>query len=365
MKIQFRIPLFLLSLLIATGCNKDNPSEPEGKYKVIGKIVLDDQPLVGATVQIDSILNWTTQTDEGGEFEISGVTGGKHLFTTYKQIVDEKVVAKRDYILVSEDVTDVGTITLPTPPQMYAIDSTNVSWEIVPLYWSRSIDPEFREYKLYRRDTPGLDETTGELIFVSTSISDTHFVDTKFETGRTYYYRVYILSAFGKMGGSNLVHVQTPLRNFVQNGGFEQTHDGIHPDYWEHAFNPPQADFRIDSMTVVEGKYSVQCQREDSQYLGATFKHTINGENLTPASKYRISVFMKSETNESLYFLLRDYKELHIYEPNNSNTEWKEFSREFVMPNGVYRLDLFLGMSEEPVGDKIGWFDNVSITLVE
>lgn len=365
MKSHFKILLIFFSLLFAVNCNKDSPIEPEGNYKVVGKIVLDGQPLEGATVQIDSILNWTTQTDIGGDFEIAGVTGGKHLFTTSKQIGDDKVVAKKDYIFLSKEVTDVGTIRLPTPPQMYEIDSTNVSWDKVPIYWSHSIDPEFREYKLYRRDTPGLDETTGELIFVSTSISDTHFVDTKFETGRTYYYRVYILSAFGKMGGSNLVQIKTPLRNFVENGGFEQTSDGIHPDCWEHAFEPPQAEFQVDSITVFQGKYSLHCFRENDQYSDATFKHTIKGENLQPGSRYKISVFMKSEGSELLYFMIRDYKELHIYEPNNSNTEWKEFSREFVMPGDVYRLDLFLGIDHDPAGDKSGWFDNVSITLVE
>ena len=36
---------------------------------------------------------------------------------------------------------------------------------------------DFREYKVYRRDSPGIDETSGELIFVSTARAQTTFLD--------------------------------------------------------------------------------------------------------------------------------------------------------------------------------------------
>ena len=104
---------------------------------------------------------------------------------------------------------------------MYDIDSMNTTHEKVPLRWSLANGPEFREYKVYRRDNPGLDEDTGELIFVSTSIKDTTFVDTPSSTATIYYYRVYVLSAYGKLGGSNLVNTEVPSKNLIQNPGFE------------------------------------------------------------------------------------------------------------------------------------------------
>jgi hypothetical protein len=80
------------------------------------------------------------------------------------------------------------------------------------LKWTKYSGADYREYKIYQHHTPGLDETTGELIYVTTNPSDTSFV-TKLPHSSEMYYRVFVLSETSLLAGSNLTKATTT--NFV------------------------------------------------------------------------------------------------------------------------------------------------------
>jgi hypothetical protein len=113
---------------------------------------------------------------------------------------------------------DVGTIALPAP---VALTSPEVSDRTVTLSWTSTDDPGFREYKIYRAISSGLDESTGELRHVETSRDATTYVDgagwedqpispgTPVRPDSHYYYRVFVLDEFGLLGGSNVVGART------------------------------------------------------------------------------------------------------------------------------------------------------------
>jgi hypothetical protein len=228
-------------VIVTASCNKDQiANTPSGSLSVRGVITVDNQAVKGATVQIDSILNWRTTTDDAGKFEIKDVSQGIHGFVVQKSLGDGKVVSQSTTISISGEDLDLGSIKLPLPSAMYPIDSSSVTISSVLLQWSTTTDEEFREYKLYRKEDPGLDETTGKLIYVTTSRIDTTFLDKDVVTSGTYYYRVFILSSFGKLGGSNLASATLPAINFILNPSFELSSNGLLPDNWEIIGNETQ-----------------------------------------------------------------------------------------------------------------------------
>lgn len=211
------IKYLLISLLLFLGCSEKS-TEPNDAFTVSGKVTNTQGPVANAEVSVDSSVNWETTTDNDGEFKISGVTRGEHLLKYGYTNTDGSFVEIEEDLTVNEDIV-LNNLRLPIPPHLE--DPTEVGVNSILLKWNSTDALDLREYKLYRRNTPGLDETTGELIFVSTSRNDTTFTDTELFSGQTYYYRVYIMNEFGSLGGSNIVNAQTIIGNIIPNGDFE------------------------------------------------------------------------------------------------------------------------------------------------
>ena len=125
---------------------------------------------------------------------------------------------------VNEDI-ELNDLRLPKAVILYeATGVTEIDSEIA---WSPTDDSEFREYKLYRHNTTGLDETTGLLIHVATSVNDTTFTDTDLTPLSDYYYRVFVLDDFGRIGGSNIIGITTEEAILLKNGGFESIENNV------------------------------------------------------------------------------------------------------------------------------------------
>ena len=122
---------------------------------VSGYVVNEGEPVDDVLVRIDDFENLSTTTDETGFFEISGVSQGE------KELRIEKTYK----LNINKDI-NLDALRLPAP---VLLDVDGTASEIsVPLRSSVSDDNDFREYKLYRHNTTGLDESTGTLLHVST-----------------------------------------------------------------------------------------------------------------------------------------------------------------------------------------------------
>ena len=82
----------------------------------------------------------------------------------------------------------IESLILPKGVQIF--EPENIGPNSMEIKWSATDANDFREYKLYRHISSGLDETTGTLVHVSTAISDTQFTDQGVNPVTTYYYRV-------------------------------------------------------------------------------------------------------------------------------------------------------------------------------
>lgn len=300
----------MVSLLTFLSCNSSS-SDPvstttqTGTYKVTGKITSDGTPVSGAVVQIGDVFNWKATTDANGKFEILNVAQGEYYFRAEKKYDDNRTIFKKSKIALQNELTDIGEIKLPDPITLYVLDTTSLSLHSVKITWSKSTDADFVEYKLYRRGDPGLDENTGELVYVSTNKNDTVFTDTGFRTGVSLYYRIYAITSADRYSGSNLKSATVPEVNLIINGNFETSTSGILPDFWLKNIvgNPTFNYFTVTPEAKHSGNYGLLISYDETQAYPPTGQagwggliQTLETGSFIPQEVYALSFWSKSVT---------------------------------------------------------------------
>ena len=242
--------ILILVGIIIIGCSNEATDPNDGLYSISGKVSNSYGPVSNAKVTVDNKINWETTTSSTGEFSISNVSSGDHILFVKKEGQDENFVEGNYPIYVNTNLT-LNNLILPIPVRLYP--PTNITQTEMTIIWNKTDAPDFREYKLYRKDTPGLDETTGELIFVSTSIEDTSFVDDNLIPYETYYYRVYLMNEFGRMGGSNIANAPTLGGNLIPDGSFDD------PTSFNNNWfiSSGDGDLIYDDSVKIDGNYSL------------------------------------------------------------------------------------------------------------
>jgi len=215
--LKYFIILIILGIIIL-GCSNETTDPNNGLYSISGKVSNSYGPVASAIVTVDKKLNWETTTSASGEFTISKISSGDHTLYIEKKGQDEDFVERNYPISVNTDLI-LNNLILPIPVTLFP--PTNISQTEMTILWNQTDVLDFREYKLYRNDSPGLDETTGELIYVSTSKNDTSFIVENLVPYGTYYYRVYLMNEFGRLGGSNIESATTLAGNLIPDGSFD------------------------------------------------------------------------------------------------------------------------------------------------
>ncbi len=286
--------LILFLLIVYAGCGK-SPNEPETKLFTVSGSVLNSQgPVNNVKVSVDNALNWTVTTSPTGEFQIQNVSEGKHDLYIEQINENESFVEKSTNISVYSDI-NLDALLLPRPVLLY--DPLDISMSTIKLTWDATDADDFYEYKLFRRDTPGLDETTGELIYVSTNRNDTTFTDKNLLSQQTYYYRVYLMNQYGRLGGSNIVNAQTIVGNLIPDGEFEDLNSLI--QNWNISRGSGSNYITtLDDNIKMEG-YSALYNRNPKAYTdGAINTYTMltlnKPVNLVPQITYKLSGWFKA-----------------------------------------------------------------------
>jgi len=202
-----KIILFSVIVLLLISCKKDNDV---GIYTVSGKISNIESG--GSVVQVslsNDQNNYITKPSASGDYAITNVKAGNYKLTV-SQDKSKGSVERTKNVTISGSSQSVNVL-LPDPVQIFCTDHPPTS---VTLKWTVSADSGYREYKVYRGVTSGLDETTGTLMHVTTVRTDTVFVDSgtamnSVSPNTDYYYRVFVTDDMGKIAGSNVLHVKT------------------------------------------------------------------------------------------------------------------------------------------------------------
>lgn len=214
---------FVIAIFFFAGCKKNETAT--GNYIVKGNL---QGNLSNVSVTLEGVATYKTITDNNGNFEIKGIEKGMY-FLNYKQVFSDSSFRANSLRLNITNDTSLTNLLLPAPVRMYA--ATGISSNSANLSWSKCFDPGFYEYKIYRKENSGLDETTGTLVHVSTNANDTSFADTNLSENSDYYYRVYVMNNYGKLGGSNLVNFNTLNGTYLLNGSFENFNGTVATDW--------------------------------------------------------------------------------------------------------------------------------------
>ncbi len=195
--------LFIVISLVS--CKKDTNTKDNGLYRIYGK-VLNIQP---SSSEIPITLsneqnNYITYITKSGEYEFQNIKAGEYKLNV-SQNVSEGSIEKTLKVSISES-DEMLNIPLPNPVQIFCTAHPSRS---ITLNWTKSLDPGYREYKIYKGYNTGLDETTGTLLHVATNASDTVYAINGVEPNSDHYYRVFVMDELGKIAGSNVLHVKT------------------------------------------------------------------------------------------------------------------------------------------------------------
>jgi len=265
----------------------DNKDDGNNLFKVDGIVYQNGEPVNNAKVTIDNTINYTTYTNQNGEFIIENVNEGAHSIEIYKESQnDTNSYTMRTYDTSINSNTTLNNLELPTP--VILLNPEQLSANSITLNWNPTDASDFREYKVYKHSSSGLDQNTGELIHVSTELNSTSFVYEGSTSMETYYFRVFIMNDFGLLAGSNIVSITTANLNIFPDGGFEQNDT---QNFWTlSGFN---STWNIDSTIKHDGSNSLHISIDPNSLSSHGKIEHLQFNNLTTGVQYKFSFWYR------------------------------------------------------------------------
>ncbi|WP_405246092.1 carbohydrate binding domain-containing protein [Cellulophaga sp. Asnod2-G02] len=341
--------IIIIASISFFACEKSSDNEPT--FTVSGFTTYNGGKIEAVEVSIDNKFNLTALSDENGYFIISGISRGEHSLKMTKAFdangssneESKSYSAKTIEIDVNQN-TEINNLKLPKAVSLF--DPNLTSESSVNLEWSKTDDDDFREYKLYRHNSSGLDESTGTLIHVATKLSDTTFVDTGLSPLTEYFYRIYVLDNFGLIGGSNIINTTTSNAELIKNNGFEELENG-EPVFWDLIGSISSSnEITVDSSISYEGENSIKINALDAQAT-TNLGYNISGNLLVPDTEYELSFYYISslESNLDLVFS-EEFRSPPVfntgYEETPITTGWTRFSYTFKTPLNFNNGDVYI-----------------------
>lgn len=369
-------------MLVATltGCGADGASTEQGAehqlpepsvqprsesgFAVSGVVKQSGKPVEGAEVRLLGEHGLSVFSDAKGRFSLSGVPAGAiELVATHGDPAGANIERHLELDVVKDLV--LPDVRLPSP---VILDPLQVSEGSISLSWSATDAEDFREYKLYRHAGSGLDESTGELIFVSTEVEATSFVDNGAEGSREYFYRVFVMNETGRLGGSNVVSDVSLAESILENGGFEASDGDEFVADWSRVENN-EGTIDRDTEQVHGGNSSVRFTMSNS------WEYWITGDlldaSLQAGDRVQVTGYFRADrtdTTPQLGIWLTNHDMRFVELPTVAN-EWQPFSLYIEVPESFeHQLTIWLmGPEQRPSTPSVTtsfWFDDVRVERV-
>ncbi len=370
--------LIFVSAFVSTSCNK--PEEIKTGTHVSGVLTSNGTPIANAMVNIDGLKDFQATSDASGYFEIKNVPKGKHSITAYKSDSDDSFIKQTYNIDIDNEDFVLKSFLLPNPVLIESITLDSIT-NIATLVWNKSTAEDFREYKLYRHSTSGLDESTGTLEYVTIDANDTaHQIQLKPASNE--HFRVFVLNEYGQLGGSNIKDINSKNINLIEGGKFNSPSDLVS---WSIDGN-----IGIDNIDSYEGSGSLLLNSEvdtvDNNLVGYVDRWPISKNvlatniNVEKDRDYTITFRFKFSGFGYMSFPLRFYFyqnneekiETTVYEYNMvdewiprspfgmvHDMDWAYYSKSFTSDS-----DNIAVFTIETQVDKV-WIDNLEIKVTE
>ncbi len=379
MKTAIRGILIYSTLFFFSSC-LNNSTDPTGTtpkdepgITLSGTVSLNGKGVSGATVELDDVVNWRTTTDSFGGFKLIKLSTGKHEIKIHKELSNNQISEQNTSIYITEKETIMDPIKLAQPPTLYNINPSTIVNYSGSVKWSKSKESEFKEYKIYKGQIPGVDAVNGDLIFSTTSINDTFFIDPNLRTGIPYYYRVYTGCNLGKTAGSNIISLTLPEFNFVTNPGFETSDDGILPSSWlQYTEGTPSFKYyQLDKQTFKEGKSSVKIIYIDSLTVpgprgsAGGLTQPIYTSDLVEGLSYTVSFWAKVDIGRLQVLVVKngDFTKILGGYYSSGVFDWTEQKFTFKTDSETRSILLWISTGEAFAKDGLvkAWIDNIKL----
>lgn len=368
----------VLILLSATSCSTDDNSiNTDNTVTISGTVEsLDNSPVENVKVSISDFANLTEFTDSEGYFEIEGISKGEHDLILFKGNIDNDsdiFIQKNLSVSLNSD-TSMDDLVLPDPVVLNTASEVTSSSAL--LSWNNSTDDGFREYKLYRHNSSGLDETTGILVHVATSVDEVSFLDENLNNAEVYFYRVFVLDEFGQIGGSNIINFETQSVQIIKNGSFENATGDI-PDLWTlepNDFGNPENTITLDYADASEGLNSLKFYHaEETGCWEQWITQNIESDVLIEGATYKLTFDYKSDfslNNAGANLIIRN-SNFNLDEWHTINLDflddgqWRSKSFEFTLPSEFEdnNINLTINFCNALIGNY--WLDNIFVERVD
>lgn len=358
-----KIYILLFFSLFLISCNKEDKSvSPEVSAVVRGKISVPGETIAFASLRLDNNSQWSATAGQDGTFGFVGIPNGEHTLSITSVLGSGGSITKSMTFSVNFNNVDLGTIVLPKPSNIVALDSVSKA-NTLTLKWVKSTDPAFKEYSVYRKNSSNVDETS-EMVFHSTSVSDTVFSDS-YQSGATKYYKVYAHTTSGAIYTGNTLGINIPPVPPLANGNFEETRNGRMPDGWTYNNQgvPTYSYINLSNTEVKEGKYSLELNWADSI---ASYSHMANlyqriqTSSLVPGKTYKFSLWLKSQVGKAVVSLYINDAGVDLDIP--SGQDWTEKTYTFQMTSDIRDMRIEI-ISSEKAGPRLkAWVDDIKFT---
>ena len=366
-----KIILMLILGSFFLSCSEKSTNPEQTEFSLSGNLIHDNKSLSNATVSLDNKINFTTTSNSDGRFTINNIPKGEYNLIIEKTFDNGSFLEKSTVVEVNSDV-DLKEIKLPLGVYMY--EPKNLTSSEVTILWSPTEANDFREYKLFRNTTSGIDENNGTLVHVSTTINDTSFVDTNLNPLSDYFYRVYIMNEFGKLGGSNIVKITTSNNSLIENGDFEEVGVDSLPTKWDFRNNLDIFDVISDGEAYSGQNYLlINPNRYVYDLSWGSLQYRVPYTNLVPDSQYSIEFWYYIDElngNAELFVEFNPEQSTSIWDriTNQQQYEWLQYERSFTVPSNIsedyylrFEVRVNIPYNNEPYIVRI---DNVSITKI-
>lgn len=370
MKKHFFTALLFLMLL---GCEDE-----QSGYAIKGRILMGGSPVEGADVSIQGTANMAAQTNASGYFNMQGAPAGSYRVKIHKDFFEdfpeaapflEKVID----IAVADNVV-LKDIVLPSP--VILPPATEVSGTSAKIAWPAADHQDFQRYELYRHTEPEFDQTTGTLVYSTSGINNTAFIDDLYSNTQ-YYYRLYVFYKPDMHGASNRIDVKTPELPLILNGSFEELNSNNIPEPWDISFfdHGPATNIAVDHTVFSDGNTSIRFSHiTDGGCWDIFIKQTLNIGSLETSRTYRLSfryradftrtsslypTFWKLDGNASMEYV--DIIFSHFPTLNFEKDVWKDYEFEFSIGGDVSTNEVmfYLGFCVPVTGSW--WVDDVRL----
>lgn len=373
------------------GCSGSGETGEAAGNTVRGKVVAKGKPVAAARVTLTNgagVTEAMVLTGAEGQFAFSNISDGQHNLSLEKQSESGQVYYETMPLMVNGDVL-LATLVLPEPPVL--LDTRLESTDSAFLSWNTFGDPAaFREYKLFRKKDPGIDESHGDLIYVGTKLSDTVFSDAMAPFEGNVYYRLYVMNEYGKAGGSNILTRAVPydMARYLPNASFESgdagwsLYDAFKTPIWANFVDEQHYWLAvIDSGVASAGKKSLRLTFGKGQartYGGQYTTSKIGVSGLKAGQTYQASFmlrFASCKATSVKVMLVTGYGEntynLGLAPTDGDGREWRKITTDFTTladyGNAVNTLQIDFGRygiesyETDDYLDDTAWVDDIQI----